>query len=304
MSTGLTKLQRVFPINGMYSNYKMNYFDNFGKIALPMNKVALTTTLPSQCSSYLYDTIVVANANKLCAMPIETIDNRRLYRQIADQMTDLFKASEYQAGERLPAERLLAERFAVSRPTMREALIALEVEGWIEIRGGSGVFVLNHSDAPATISDSTTNDVPTPGPFEVLFARDLIEPDIAALAARNATASHLDTLARSLSNMVCCSANDVRRLEYDREFHFALADASGNSALLLAIQALWRPRVQPVYLRLEDHFQNEQVWLRAIIGHRKILEAVKQGDAKAARSAMRHNLQSARKLLSSNWRED
>jgi DNA-binding FadR family transcriptional regulator len=235
-------------------------------------------------------------------MSIETIDNRRLYRQIADHMIHLLEAGEYQTGERLPAERLLAERFAVSRPTMREALIALEVEGWVEIRGGAGVFVLNRSEVSAVASVSTANGVPPPGPFEVLFARDLIEPDIAALAARNATADHLATLSRALSDMVCCSATDARRLEYDREFHFALADASGNGALLLAIQALWTPRVQPVYLRLEDHFQSEQVWQRAIIGHRKILEAVKQGDAKAARSAMRYNLQSARKLLSSNWR--
>jgi DNA-binding FadR family transcriptional regulator len=237
-------------------------------------------------------------------MSIETIDNRRLYRQIADHMIHLLEAGEYQAGERLPAERVLAERFAVSRPTMREALIALEVEGWVEIRGGSGVFVLNRPEAPVVALAPPASDLLPPGPFEVLFARDLIEPDIAALAARNATAGHLTTLSRALSEMVCCSATDARRLEYDREFHFALADASGNGALLLAMQALWTPRVQPVYLRLEDHFQNEQVWQRAIIGHRKILEAVKQGDAKAARLAMRYNLQSARKLLSSNWRKN
>jgi DNA-binding FadR family transcriptional regulator len=234
-------------------------------------------------------------------MPIETIDNRRLYRQIADQMTHLLKAGEYQAGERLPAERLLAERFAVSRPTMREALIALEVEGLIEIRGGSGVFVSNRLSIPVSDLPPATDDLPTPGPFEVLFARDLIEPDIAALAARNATSEHVAVLAQMVGNMACCSANDIRRLEYDREFHFALAEACGNSALLLAIRALWTPRVQPVYLRLEEHFQNEQVWQRAIIGHRRILEAVKQNDAKAARLARRHNLRSARRLMSSNW---
>jgi DNA-binding FadR family transcriptional regulator len=234
-------------------------------------------------------------------MPIETIDNRRLYRQIADQMTRLLEAGEYQAGERLPAERLLAERFSVSRPTMREALIALEVEGLIEIRGGSGVFVSNRPDIPVTASPPTPDGLPTPGPFEVLFARDLIEPDIAALAAHNATSGHLAVLAQMVGNMACCSASDVRRLEYDREFHFALAEACGNSALLLAIRALWTPRVQPVYLRLEEHFQNEPVWQRAIIGHRRILEAVKQNDAKAARLAMRHNLRSARRLMSSNW---
>ncbi|MFT3960605.1 FadR/GntR family transcriptional regulator [Propionivibrio sp.] len=236
-------------------------------------------------------------------MPIESIDNRRLYRQIADQITRLLEAGEYQPGARLPAERVLAERLAVSRPTVREALIALEVEGWVEIRGGSGVFVLDRPETHAAASGPAPEALPTPGPFEVLFARDLIEPDIAALAARNATPGHLAALAQALGEMVCCSAGDVRRIEYDREFHFALAEASGNSALLLAIQALWTPRVQPLYRRLEDHFHSEQVWQRAIIEHREILEAIKHGDAKAARSAMHRHMRNVRTRFSSSWSE-
>lgn len=239
-------------------------------------------------------------------MPIESIDNRRLYRQIADQIIRLIESGEYKPGERLPAERVLAERLTVSRPTVREALIALEVEGRVEIRGGSGVFVLNRPEiqTAAALPANTNNEVPTPGPFEVLFARDLIEPDIAALAARNASPEHLTALSEALGNMVCCSAGDVKRIDYDREFHFALAEASGNSALLLAIQALWTPRVQPVYRCLEEHFHSEQVWQRAIIEHREILEAIKQGDAKAARAAMHRHMKNVRTRFSSNWRED
>ena len=237
-------------------------------------------------------------------MPIESIDNRRLNRQIADQIIRLIETGEYKPGERLPAERVLAERLTVSRPTVREALIALEVEGRVEIRGGSGVFVLNRPETPAAATTQVPNGVPTPGPFEVLFARDLIEPDIAALAARNASPEHLTALSEALGDMVCCSAGDLKRIDYDREFHFALAEASGNSALLLAIQALWTPRVQPVYRCLEEHFHSEQVWQRAIIEHREILEAVKQGDAKAARAAMHRHMKNVRTRFSSNWRED
>jgi len=237
-------------------------------------------------------------------MPIESIDNRRLYRQIADQIIRLIESGEYKPGERLPAERVLAERLTVSRPTVREALIALEVEGRVEIRGGSGVFVLNRQEKQASETPPANSATPAPGPFDVLFARDLIEPDIAALAARNASPSHLAALAHALGNMVCCSANDIRRIEFDREFHFTLAEASGNSALLLAIQALWTPRVQPVYRCLEDHFHSESVWQRAIIEHREILEAIKQGDAKAARAAMHRHMKNVRTRFSSNWRED
>jgi GntR family uxuAB operon transcriptional repressor len=235
-------------------------------------------------------------------MPIESIDNRRLYRQIADQISRLIESGEYHAGERLPAERVLAEQLSVSRPTVREALIALEMEGRVDIRGGAGVFVLEPGVGPARTA--AASEVPVPGPFEVLFARDLIEPDVAALAARNATAGHLLAMSQALGDMVCCSASNPHRLDYDRRFHFSLAEASGNSALVLAIHALWAPREQPVYLRLEDHFHSEPVWQRAIIEHREIFEAVKRADAKGARAAMHRHLKIARMRFVSHWKKD
>ena len=86
-------------------------------------------------------------------MPIETIETRRLYRQIADQISRLIEAGEYTPGMRLPAERMLASQLKVSRPSVREALIALEVEGWVDIRGGTGVFVLDRSSETKKADD-------------------------------------------------------------------------------------------------------------------------------------------------------
>ncbi len=236
-------------------------------------------------------------------MPIVSIDNRRLYRQISDQICRLIDSGEYKPGERLPAERILAEQLNVSRPTVREALIALEVEGRVEIRGGAGVFVLDSKGQQTDSSNTGSGAMPMPGPFEVLFARDLIEPDVAALAAKNATPAQLAEIAQAMGDMVCCSAADPKRVEYDRNFHFAMAEASGNTALVLAIQALWVPREQVVYLRLEDHFHNEQVWQRSILEHREVLEAVKRQDPKAAKTAMHRHLKNARLRFTSNWRE-
>lgn len=234
-------------------------------------------------------------------MPIESIDNRRLYRQIADQISRLIDSGECPPGSRLPAERVLAEQLNVSRPTVREALIALEVEGRVEIRGGAGVFVLERAEAAtAPVSGS----VPVPGPFEVLFARDLIEPDVAALAAKNATPGQLADISTALGEMVCCSANDPMHVEFDRRFHFGLAEASGNSALVLAIQALWTPREQALYMRLENHFHTEAVWQRSIIEHREILEAIKRQDPKAARAAMHRHLKQAEMRFASSWKEE
>lgn len=235
-------------------------------------------------------------------MPIESIDNRRLYRQIADQITRLIDSGEYALGARLPSERMLAEQLSVSRPTVREALIALEVEGRVEIRGGAGVFVLDRSEMPQAVL-SNANSVPAPGPFEVLFARDLLEPDIAALAAKNATPEQIAEIAQALSEMVCCSADDPMHVEYDRRFHFGLAQASGNSALVLAVQALWTPREQALYMRLENHFHTEAVWQRSILEHREILEAIKRKDHKTARAAMHRHLKQAEMRFASGWKE-
>lgn len=243
-------------------------------------------------------------------MPLESVDNRRLYRQIADQIIRLIEAGEYSPGGRLPPERMLATHLSVSRPTVREALIALEVEGWVDIRGGTGVFVLERPESPAqghsipvSFSPGLSN-LPAPGPFEVLYARDLIEPEIAALAAKQASPEKIAELSRSLGDMVCCSATDIKHVEYDHQFHFTLAEATGNGALVQTMEALWIMRVNPLYIRLQDHFHNETVWQRAIIEHREILEAVKRRDAKAARAAMHRHLKNARMRFESKWQEE
>ena len=78
-------------------------------------------------------------------MPLQAVEPQRLYRQIADQIRTLIQSGEFVAGSRLPAERDLAKQLGVSRPSVREALIALEVEGWVEVRTGSGVYVLDRA---------------------------------------------------------------------------------------------------------------------------------------------------------------
>src|SRR6185369_14686589 len=107
-------------------------------------------------------------------MPLTVVENRRLYRQIADQIAALIESGEYGIGERLPPERDLAKQLGVSRPSVREALIALEVEGFVEVRVGSGVYVMG-SKSPAH-ADALPADS---GPFELIRARWLIEAECA-----------------------------------------------------------------------------------------------------------------------------
>src|SRR5947199_382798 len=127
-------------------------------------------------------------------MPLHAIDTDRLYRKIARMISDLIASGEFVAGERLPPERDLARQLGVSRPSVREALIALEVEGYVEVRVGSGVYVL--AQRP---SDNATALSADSGPFELIRARWLIESECAALAARTAMRRHMDHAAKRFS---------------------------------------------------------------------------------------------------------
>jgi GntR family transcriptional repressor for pyruvate dehydrogenase complex len=130
-------------------------------------------------------------------MPFQSIEPRRLYRQIADQIRGLIRSGEFSAGARLPPERDLAKQLGVSRPSVREALIALEVEGLVEVRIGSGIYVL----APGGVGDLDAANDSASGPFELLRARYVIESECAALAAKSAKKSQVTAIEVALDEM-------------------------------------------------------------------------------------------------------
>lgn len=228
-------------------------------------------------------------------MPLQAVENRRLYRQIADQIAALIEKGEYAKGGRLPPERDLAKQLGVSRPSVREALIALEVEGYVEVRVGSGVYV--HGPASASRAAPLSADT---GPFELIRARSLIEGECAAMAAREATKAQLRQLEETLEAMQA-DVGGGDPLVNDRLFHLRLAEASGNSALALAVQTLWDQRMGPLFLRLEHHFDTPGLWDVAIREHREILGALQKRDSALARAAMRRHMNHAAKRFSASW---
>jgi len=228
-------------------------------------------------------------------MPLQVIETRRLYRQIADQLSGLIAAGEYPPGSRLPAERDLAEQLGVSRPSVREALIALEVEGLVEVRGGSGVYVLR---APVAGRPPRVGDVP--GPFDVIRARWLVEGEICGLAARNATKPQLAAIADTLKAMGQCRSDDPAWIELDQQFHLRIAEATGNAALVLMVKTLWHQRTGPLYLQLEQHFNPLDSWTHAVQEHGAIYRALAARDAKLATRLMRKHMDNAEARLSSS----
>jgi DNA-binding FadR family transcriptional regulator len=237
-------------------------------------------------------------------MPLQAVESQRLYRQIAEQVRSLIGTGEFVAGHRLPAERDLARQFNVSRPSVREALIALEVEGLVEVRIGSGIYV--RPPAPAANGKAnghgTNGSAAEWGPLELIRARELVEGEVAALAARHARKTQIGAIADALEQMRETAAAGIVPSDGDGAFHGAIAVACGNEVLHDTVVSYWQARSGPLFERMSDYFENAASWSAAIAEHEKVLEAIRQHDPAAARAAMQHHLKKACTRFSASWR--
>jgi len=230
-------------------------------------------------------------------MPIQSIEPRRLYRQIADQIRTLIRSGEFPAGARLPPERDLARQLGVSRPSVREALIALEVEGLVDVRIGSGIYVIGGGQE----NDATDEIESAAGPFELLRARCVIEGECAALAAKSARKPQVAAIEDALELMRRELAGDKQPLSADRLFHQRIAEATGNGALVHVVRMLWEERTGPLYKQLEHHYDSPQLWQAALAEHRAVFKAIAARDCASARTAMHRHLNQAYKRFSTGW---
>ncbi|MFV0624381.1 FadR/GntR family transcriptional regulator [Sphingomonas sp. ac-8] len=205
----------------------------------------------------------------------------KLYSRIAQAIITDIANGVYPVGTRLPAERDLTERFQVSRPTVREAMIALEMQGLVEARKGSGVFVL----ASSTVEVDEALDI---GAFEITEARRLLEGEVAAVAATEITEAQLAELRGLLARM---DADDTSIAEdADRRFHIAIAEATGNAVIISAVTDFWDMRFRSPLAR--------EVLLKAgslgtenrLAEHGRILNALEARSPVDARNAMRDHL--------------
>ena len=230
-------------------------------------------------------------------MPIQSIEPRRLYRQIADQIRMLVRSGEFPAGSRLPPERDLARQLGVSRPSVREALIALEVEGLVEVRIGSGIYVL----AGGRNENGSGEVQSASGPFELLRARWVIEGECAALAAKSAKKPQIVAIEQALEAMQDEHRAGKQPLAADRVFHLRIAEATGNGALVQVVKMLWEERAAPLYRQLEHHYDTPGLWDAALAEHRAVLKAIAAHDQAGARAAMQRHLNQAYKRFSTGW---
>lgn len=237
-------------------------------------------------------------------MPLQAVEPQRLYRQIAGQLRALMSAGEFKAGTRLPAERDLARQLGVSRPSVREALIALEVEGWVEVRIGSGIYVLDRSASAEQASEARRTQVAPDewGPLELIRARRVVEGEIAAMAATQAKRKHIAAMGKALVHMQQDSDKGILPLEGDRAFHVAIVESCDNAVLQETVQHFWDSRRGPLFVRLGGYFETVQSWRAAIDEHQVIFEAIRCRDASAARLAMHEHMDRSHTRFSVSWR--
>lgn len=208
----------------------------------------------------------------------------RLYQKVAHALAREIHGGRYVNGQRLPAERDLAHRFDVSRPTIREAIIALEITGLVDVRQGSGVYV---RDVDGDDSRLSGLDI---GPFELIEARMLIESEIAALAAEHITDRQLEQLDSIIEEMRLENARGVTGEMADRKFHLSIARATNNSAIVAVLEQLWDFRYHSeMCVRLMNQVRSTGV--KPIIReHTAIVDALRSRDGSMARAAMRAHL--------------
>lgn len=236
-------------------------------------------------------------------MPLQTVESTRLYRQIAEQISTLIDRGEFPSGSRLPAERELAVLLGVSRTSVREAIIALELAGRVEVRVGTGIFVVGERPRRKRNGSAAPRDDDGPGPFDLLAARAMIEGEIAALAARSARKADIAALRGAIERMREHADDAERRDAADREFHVLIAEMTRNGALPLAVAHLWELRFGEIFARIEAHFHTPALRAKTLADHEAIVAALETHDPEAARQAMHRHLQRVAREFQRRWEE-
>lgn len=227
---------------------------------------------------------------------MEILEPKRLYQKVAADLKADILSKKFVIGDRLPAERLLAEQIGVSRTVVREAIIMLEVEGFVDVIKGSGIHVIsNESGEPANEEKPLDDSFLYAGPFELLQARQLIESHIAEFAATQVTKQDIQALKRIQEE---ARAEDrARDSQWDKNFHIQVAKATQNSVLVALIESLWVHREQnPYWRKMHERVDDQDIrsWCN---DHDNILIALVRKDPQAAKQAMWQHLENTKQML-------
>src|SRR5882762_8432964 len=233
-------------------------------------------------------------------MPFQAVATQRLYEQVAGQVTELVARGEFKPGDRLPPERDLAKVLGVSRPTVREAMIALEIAGLVEVRVGAGTFVTDKASTNG--ANGRLFEGVGSSPLELIAARRTIEPEVAALAAQLATEAEIAAIAETI-DMIAAAKDTPSHRAADHQFHVRIGLASHNGILTAVVNECWAEMYSPMFERMGavtgliatrcSPQQRDQT----VAEHGAVYRAIAAHDPAAARSAMDTHLAGVERVL-------
>lgn len=221
-------------------------------------------------------------------MDLPTLKVERLYRQISNLLINSISNGQFSAGELIPSERELARQLGVSRSSIREALIALEITGWVEIRTGNGVYVCD------PLPESASPVLPVDEEFSLkslIKARQIYEATMAELAAVNASDDQRAELIEITHDLTQSRVNDEKFLREDKRFHLLISEMTGNEMLREMMEYLWNKRKSSRFVRLESHYAASDFPLIMNQDHADITNAIVGRDPVQARACMERHLQ-------------
>lgn len=226
----------------------------------------------------------------------ELIKAKKVYMQVLEQVWDLIRNGKLKPGDKLPPERILAERLGVSRPSVREGIVALEILGLVDSRGGKGNIIKNVGNS-AILKENYPHLGEEESPFELLEARKIVEVDVAGYAAQKAQRNDIDTIKQFLDNMssivdhLSISKEYEKGMEFDREFHLSIARATHNTVLLRIVTHLLENLKEDLWVRLKEKSWGlpgrPQKYLKE---HEEILVAIQKKASGIARRKMYKHL--------------
>ena len=219
----------------------------------------------------------------------KAVPRRRLAEEIADQLEHLILARELEIGDALPAERELAAQLQVSRNILREAISMVAQKGLLEIRSGSGTYVVRPSAEFLRDSLDFFIHFNRSALFDLVEARRCLEGEIAALAAERATPTDLESFSAHLEILEGAVNDPEAYVEADIDFHEALARTAKNEILQLLLGSIRGALRENIRVLITHH---PTALEEAMTYHRRIVQAVHQHEPQAARLAMREHLDS------------
>jgi len=224
---------------------------------------------------------------------LKAVKKKRAYEDIVKQIRNLIERGKLKGGDQLPTERDLSETFKVSRATVREAIFSLETMKLVDRRQGNGTYVIASSEEalvqPLAVSLFHEKD----DLIDIFSIRKIIEPEIAQLASENSTLEEVNELEDILKEQEKEVANSKNPIQTDTEFHHLLARMAKNRVLERLLLAL----VDLLTKTREKYLQTEERKQKSLHGHLNILAAIRNGNGRAARQAMRRHLEDVEDIL-------